>query len=453
MKRYKVKWNCSNLSISENPQLLERHRETKWLENLTKEVKKDSRFDKYSDLTKWFYLNGLKIQRIDPSSNKYIPEIKFSPCYFEPSEKLQRIIRRGITAKPKIREQHSQLEKKIRNDARLPITSVIECCEILNQDFWKLVEGEKLGGKTSSKSITVPKETPKLEKLVAWVLTEGHIPLSHPSIEINQIKSAELALKTLAHDIEEIFNSEDIVKFSSTKSWSGEDGERLLVSSSAVRQFMVLKYRIPLGKKSRKINWDIPITKKNYRELLSCFIQTEGSIYSSNGQVKFEFKIQDKCIRDCCYSCLKRIDCNPQKSKTRKTFNTGTYSFEGILKLHKFAKHEIKDDKLAHKIRTEIQDSNLLSGLRNLDWCPLVEDARKALKSDSKNKAFSKIHNKLFPENSIEDYNVSNWALHKHAPPLSAAITAIHLTSKTSEDVFPDYLNSYINSSSLEKHV
>lgn len=453
MNHYKICWSKSNLSKSENKSIL---KEIKGVQNLSKaihHIKEKSRFNRYSDLAYWFYLNGIEIKRTDPSGNKFSSEIKFSPCYFQSSRNLKNSIRKALTKDPHIKEKYSRLERKIEKNQRLPLTAVLESCEILEKDFWNHIEGEMLAGETSPKYIEIPEETPKLEKMTAWIVTEGHLPISHPSIEINQLKSEAKTLQKLAEDFKYLFKCNNLTNFSSTSNWSGEKGERMIVSSAAVRQFFALKYSIPIGKKSKNIEWDIETSRENYLELLSAFIKSEGSINSSNGQTRFEFKIQDECIRNCCHNCLEMLNCEPQKSKTEKTFNTGVYSFNGLLKLHHFAKNTIEEEKLAKKIQANLNPSKLSSGLRNHEWCELVKNARKELKSSSKNQAFAKKHNHLFPNSDTNQFNVSNWALGNSPPPLSAAITSLKILDQDYEKIFPEHLNAYINSSSHLKYV
>lgn len=448
MTRYKIEWNKSNISKSENPDLLRRQKYTESLEDVLSKVEKESRYEQYSDITTLFYLNGLGITRTDPSGNKYTPKINFVPCYFKHSENLNQIVREGINAKPTIKQRHNRLETKLNKNQRLPITAVIECCEATNQDLWNLIEGEKLAGKTSSEYITIPKETPKLQKLVAWIQTEGHIPLSHPSIEINQVNSESVVLESIAKDIEELFETENIVNFSETEHWSGEKGKRLIISSSAVRQFLVLRYNILLGKKSKNIDWNIIVSEDNYTQLLNCFIQTEGSITKSQNQLRFEFKIQDEAIRDACEECLRKIDCSP-KSLDLDTYNVGLYSIDDFLKLYQFIENELTGTPIHSKAEEMIQNSRILYQIKNQEWCDYVRKARRRLSNNKPNQEFVKAHNGIFGDIEIIDHvRVSNWALKKNPAPLSAALLSFSILDKKPKEILEEHLQSYISSTS-----
>lgn len=453
MNSYSINWDKSKISKSENPDLLREHDNLDSLENILTVIENNSRYERYSKITNFFYLNGLKITRTDPSGNTYTPNVNFVPCYFKQSENLEKIIRKGIDSRPEFKENYSRLDAKLNENQRLPITAVIECCEVKNQNLWSMIEGEKLAGKTSSTYITIPKETPKLQKLVAWILTEGHIPVSHPSIEINQVSSESAVLESLANDIEEIFKTENIVNFSETENWSGEKGKRLIISSSAVRQFLVLRYNMLLGKKSKNIDWNIRVSEENYRQLLSCFIQTEGSINKSQNQLRFEFKIQDSGIRDACEECLKKIGCSP-KSLDLDTFNVGVYSIGDFLRLYRFIESELTDTPIHMKAEDMIQDSRALYQIKNHKWCEYVEKARKKLSNDKPNKEFVKRHNKFFSHiETINHARVSSWALKKSPAPLSAALLSFNILDKRPEEVLEEHLQSYISSTSSIDYV
>lgn len=453
MNRYKIEWGKGNLSKSENPDILRKQKHAESLEEVLSAIKKESRYEQYADITKLFYLNGLKITRTDPSGNKYTPDINFVPCYFKYSENLNQIIKDGIETQPRIKQRYNRLETKLKKNQRLPITAVIECCEFKNEDLWSLIEGEKLAGKTSSTCITIPKETPKLQKLVAWILTEGHIPLSHPSIEINQVSSESVVLESLAEDIEDIFETENIVNFSETDNWSGEKGKRLIISSSAVRQFLVLRYNILLGKKSKNIDWNIKVSEENYRQLLSCFIQTEGSINRSQNQLRFEFKLQDSEIRDACEECLKKIDCSP-KSLDLETYNVGLYSIDDFLRLFRFIESELTDTPIHTKAENMIQNSRILYQIKNQEWCDYVRKARRRLSNNKPNQEFVKAHNDCFGNIEVIDHvRVSNWALKKNPAPLTAALLSFDILNKNPMEVLDEHLQSYISSTSSMNYV
>lgn len=226
----------------------------------------------YLNSQKWFYLNNVEIFRSDLSGNEYSPKVKFAPCYVEVSDNIKQIINEGINTEESIESNYYRINRKLSEKSSVPITCVIECCQATDKDFWKVMEGELVTAKTSSNKVKVPKESPELQEILIWILTEGHIPLSHPSIEINQISSNSKVLDDLAKKFEKLFDSSGIVNFSSTDSWRGESGERLIVSSAPVRQLLVLKYNIPLGKKSRKLNQRIQVNNKNYENLLRALI-------------------------------------------------------------------------------------------------------------------------------------------------------------------------------------
>lgn len=402
--------------------------------------------------TKWFYLDKVQLVRQDKSQNTFKPQVKFSPCYIVHSEQLGNLVLDALEKKPEIKQKYNRPHLKAKKGKNISIRCILDCCKVLDKDIWTVLEGEEMKGHTSSKKIKIPKSSPELEEIVAWILTEGHIPLSHPSIEINQVKEDSKVLEEIARKIDGIFDVESVANFSDTESWNGKKGRRLIISSAAIRQFLVLKYNIPLGKKSKKIRWVVEVTEENYKNLLSEFIQTEGCISAESSHPRFEFKIQDECLRNACHKCLEKLGCQPQKSQTN-TYNTGIYSFEDMLKLYNLVKTEINNEDLAKKISKIIEDSNILVGLKNKDWCPMIEEARQKLNPGKPNQAFVEEHNRIFPNNEINHAMVSSWALGKVPPRLSAVIVAQRVIDTPPENIFSNHLKSYISSSELKKHV
>lgn len=401
---------------------------------------------------KWFYVDNMKLCREDSSGNIFKPEIKFSPCYLIYSEKLGKLVLNALKEEPEIKRKYNRPHLKAKRGKNFSVKCVIECCKVLGRDFWKVLEVEEMKEHTSSEKIRIPEASPELEQIVAWILTEGHLPLSHPSIEINQIKEDSEVLEKLAKKVENVFDAESVVNFSDTESWDGKKGRRLIISSAPIRQFLVLKYDIPLGKKSKKISWNIEITEENYRSLLPAFIQSEGCLSAGSNHPRFEFKIQDECVRDACHKCLEYLGCEPQKSDD-KTYNTGIYNFEDFLKVYNFIKTEMNNKKLENKSKELIRESNILAGLKNDDWCSLVNEARLKLDSNSPNKAFVELHNEIFPDIEINHSMVSSWALGKAPARLSAAIISQKVKEAPHDEIFSQELKSYISSSKLKKHV
>jgi hypothetical protein len=418
------------------------------LENLLVE---NSELEHYPRLMVKYWIDGTKLERLDNSGNKFRPEINFKPCYVDKSPAIKEIIRKGIQKKPELENKYSAL-KRFEKSNRVPLPCLIECCDANEIDLWKTLKGESLGGKTSSKQIAIPERTAKLDQLLVWIKNEGHIPLSHPSIEINQIESESSRLEYLADLTADIYGESSLCNFSKTDCWSGKNGKRMIISSSAVRQLMVLRHGIPMGKKSRYISWNRKVTKQNYPRILSAMIQTEGSLSETNGQVRFEFKIQDKCMRDICHRCLECLGCSPSKT-SGKTFNTGIYNIADMLKLYSFMKKQIDDTKITRKMEKKISESNILISLKKKKWCDGIYSARDRLDEQKPNKKFVELHNQIFHKAKINHTNVSSWALGKAPARFSAALIAARVLDNGFQEMFNEPLQIYISSTSLDQYV
>jgi hypothetical protein len=421
------------------------------LQRLENFLEEKSELEHYSSLMVKYWIDGTKLERLDNSGNKFQPEINFKPCYVDKSPNVKELIRKGIQKKPELENNYSAL-KRFEKSNRVPLPCLIECCDANEVDLWKNLKGESLGGKTSSKKIDIPERTAKLDQLLVWIKNEGHIPLSHPSIEINQIESESSRLDYLADLTADIYGESSLCNFSKTDCWSGENGKRMIISSSAVRQLMVLRHGIPMGKKSRYISWNRKVTKQNYPRILSAMIQTEGSLSETKGQVRFEFKIQDKCIRDICHKCLECLGCSPSKTNG-KTFNTGIYNIADMLKLYSFMNKQMDDPKITRKIEKKISESNILISLKKKKWCDGIYLARKRLDEQKPNKKFVELHNQIFHKSKINHANVSSWALGKAPARFSAALIAARILDNGFQKIFTKPLQIYISSTSLDQYV
>ena len=421
--------------------------ELRELENVLLE---ESELEYYPELLVKYWIDGVKLRRSDNSRNEFQSEINFKPCYVDKSTDVKEIIRKGLRERPELEERYSAL-KRLGKSSRVPLTSLIECCDLNELNLWNVLKGERLGGKTSSKRITIPEESAELDELLVWIKNEGHVPLNHPSIEINQIESDSASLEYLAGLIDHIYNEPSLCNFSKTDFWSGENGKRLIISSSAVRQLMVLRHGVPLGKKSKYIKWNTEITAENYRNILSAMIQTEGSISETKGQVRFEFKIQDKCMRDVCHKCLEKLGCEPSKNRTR-TFDTGLYNIEDMIKLYFFMKKQIGDAKIVRRAEKKIYRSNILTSLKKKKWCKGIDSARRELDEEKPNKKFVELHNQIFDKANINHANVSSWALGKSPARFSAALVAASVLDNGFQKMFDESLQIYISSTSLDQY-
>lgn len=453
MSRYLVK-EFNETSLNLNKAIKERKNNINdkiTLQELEDFLVEGSELELYAELMVKYWADGTKLERLDNSGNNYCPEINFKPCYVGSSTDVKHIIHKGLQKRPELEEKYPAVER-LENSNRIPLPCLIECCDLNRLNLWKALKGETLGSKTSSKQVVIPKRTAKLDELLVWIKNEGHIPLSHPSIEINQIVSESTSLDYLSDLTSDIYGESSLCNFSKTDCWSGENGKRMIISSSAVRQLMVLRHGIPMGKKSRHINWNRKVTERNYPRILSAMIQTEGSISESKGQARFEFKIQDKCIRDICHRCLQILGCSPSKTSGR-TFNTGIFNIEDMIKLYYFMRNHIGDAKITRKTKRKISDSNILISLKKKHWCEGIDSARNKLEDRKPNQRFTELHNQIFNEVKINHSNVSSWALGKAPARFSAALIAAKVLDDGFQKMFNEPLQIYISSTSLDQYV
>jgi hypothetical protein len=152
----------------------------------------------------------------------------------------------------------------------------MKASQIRNIDAWSFLEGKELFGKTRAEGkIIIPKTTGDINLLtiLIWLRTDGHLDLGSTHIEINQIDNIN-ALCKLQKIIMNTFNTQS--NFTFAKGSRGED--RLIISSSPMRQLICLRYKINPGYKTSSMlpfNFD-NLSIKECQMISPAFIETEG---------------------------------------------------------------------------------------------------------------------------------------------------------------------------------
>jgi hypothetical protein len=297
----------------------------------------------------WFCLHNTNITRTQPSGRKFRSKVRFAPCYISTNKKIRKLLEETLTKLNTSQRRFSLLcghkygSIRLRH-GKLPITVILKICQVLKLNIWDLLENCELTGKTSQKGkITIPKnkEDSDIDVLLIWVRTEGHLTLSNTIIEINQ-KANLQSLKKLEKMFTNKFNLKNKICF--TKGSIGED--RLLISSSPLRQLLCLKYEIPAGYKSNsldKMNLN-RLSKKHYQKMMAAFIQTEGCLsyaYTRNKKKrlpKFEFVVKDKSLANDCLTVLRKLGFHPHQYTKQNIFKVGLYDSNKVIDLVKQTK-------------------------------------------------------------------------------------------------------------------
>ncbi len=293
----------------------------------------------------WFCLHGTKVSRVQPSGRKFNSIVNFSSCYIKSNDKIKKLITRARNSINLPQAKFSVLcgykygNLRFYNN-KIPITAILKVSQIFNFNIWKLLENYELFGKTSSEGgITIPKfnNLRDINLILIWLKTEGHLELSSTHIEINQKNNKE-SLEKLRHIIIKTFK----LKGPSGDFPKGKRGEdRLIISSSPLRQLLCLKYIFLLDYKSgclERTNLD-NLSKEEYKKLAAAFIQTEGCLsshYTRNRKKKlprFEFMVKDASLAEDCIFVLKKLKFNPLFYIRENLFKVGIYNSKEVIRL------------------------------------------------------------------------------------------------------------------------
>jgi len=298
----------------------------------------------------WYCLNNAVVTRSQPSGRIFQSRVCFSPCYIDVDETIKKVFIDTLNKLGTSQSKFSLLcgykvgTTRIINK-KIPITAILKICQVLKLDIWQLLKGHKLFGKTSKTgTIIIPEkeQDPDILVLLTWIKTEGHLTLSHPSIEINQ-KNDMKSLKEIQRIIKEKFRLKKCGIFAIGK--RGDD--RLIISSSSLRQFLCLKHQIPIGYKSNSLErMNINnLSDECCQKIMAAFIQTEGCLsynYTRNKKKKlpkFEFIVKDQALAEDCLMTLQKMGFNPTYHHKQNVYKVGLYNSKQVIDLINLTKN------------------------------------------------------------------------------------------------------------------
>ena len=290
----------------------------------------------------WFCLHNTILRRKQPSGKEFKTKVNFSSCYVKLDEKLEKKLDEAckVVDLPKYKFVSLCGYKKLNIYLKkIPLKVILKVCQILKLDIWELIEDQDLFGKTNRNGkIKAPSNKRDVDLMVVlvWLRTEGHIELGSTHIEINQKNNIE-SLKTIKELLIRKFNLNDNLFFGVGK--RGED--RLIISSSPLRQLLCLKYGFPLGYKSGSLQpMDLRrLSKDEYKKIMAAFIQTEGCLsyqYTRNKKKKlpkFEFIVKDRYLANDCLFTLRKLGFKPYFSDKQNIFKVGLFNSQQVIDL------------------------------------------------------------------------------------------------------------------------
>ncbi|HLC67160.1 MAG TPA: hypothetical protein VJK52_05975, partial [Candidatus Nanoarchaeia archaeon] len=302
----------------------------------------------------WFCLHETTLTRTQPSGRVFRTKVQFPSCYVQMDAKLRSLLLQACAVMEIPLRKFPALcgYKKADYIKSLPLLAIMKICQIQQTDIWALLAGRALFGMTrKTGQIVIPRNfnDVNIMILLIWLRTDGHLELGSTHIEINQtnsLLSLEALRKLVVHTFK--FNTKNLKFFKGSR---GED--RLIISSSALRQFLTLRYEIPIGYKSRvlqEMNFDNFSIQDKLR-MLPAFIQSEGSLsyhYTRNKKKRlprFEFIVADRNLALDCLRLLQSFGYSPTFSERQNLFKVGMYSSNEVIGLITKTRPYLSDDR------------------------------------------------------------------------------------------------------------
>jgi len=304
----------------------------------------------------WFCLHNTILRRKQPSGREFKTKVNFASCYVKQDKPIKELLKKACKILNLPLYKFSVLcgyKKAIAKHKKvMPLLALLKICQILRINIWDLLQDKELFGKTSRiGKITIPINQKYIELIILliWLETEGHLELGSTHIEINQ-KDSTTSLKNLKQIILKKF------KLRSTHSAfpKGKRGEdRLIISSSPLRQFLCLREQIPIGYKSgllQSMHLE-RLSKEECIKILPAFVQTEGCLtycYTRNKKKKlprFEFIVKDEALANDCLITLKKSGFNPVFSQKQNIFKVALYNSKKVIDLVYQIEPYVFDDK------------------------------------------------------------------------------------------------------------
>jgi len=300
----------------------------------------------------WFCLHGVTLKRTQPSGRSFCSIVNFPPCYIIADNKLRTIVKKACESVNLSQGDLSILSGLKRETLRLykdkiPITCLLKISQILGLNLWRLLQNYPLLGKTAKEGkIIIPRDDKDIDETIflIWLKTEGHLELRSAHIEINQKNNIE-SLRRLRNIILRYFNLSHL-KNEFSQGSRGED--RLIISSSPLRQLLCLKYNLPLGYKSGSLERTElkNFSEKEYKRLLATFVITEGCLshhYTRNKKKKlprFEFIVKDSSLAQDCIFVMEQLGFKPSFyiRPEQNLFKVGLYDSREVVRLISYVK-------------------------------------------------------------------------------------------------------------------
>lgn len=207
-----------------------------------------------------------------------------------------------------------------------PLTAVMKACQILGKEVWEVLDGVQLCG-TKDRIIFRNHLDNKLKKdlndLIDWLSTEGHLSINGWHITITQYKENRKILEELKDKFTNVFGIEK----NRINIYDYRNVCCLYLSSTVIRQLLVLRYGLPLGNKSDIIR----IKKVNWRTIAN-YLMAEGYFAFNGRGLMAGISSNSTDVREKIYHFLKNNGYHPSWSVSKKAKSVLIQRMEESLK-------------------------------------------------------------------------------------------------------------------------
>lgn len=266
----------------------------------------------YQDI--WFNLHDETVRR-STNTGYVTSRVSFPSTMVERKDKVIEVLKTvknmlGVHEFAKLCDvSHWAVYAWLNKNGNVPLSAIMKACELLNESHWTLLDNVRLCGKkycVLHRNNLTEKEREYLESIIDWINSDGHLRVDGWSFSIAQHENNREVLRELMEKIVGLFKLDR----KCIKLYEREHLVVLKVDSAALRQLLVLKYKVRPGKKAEHLD----VKDVNMRRVAN-YLSSEGSFYFGGRGLAVEVVASNsKKIRNKFYKFLQQEGYHPSNS-------------------------------------------------------------------------------------------------------------------------------------------